>query len=72
MVIEQVFAIPGLGNYLITALQNRDYPVVQGGVLLISAVFSIMILLTDILYTFIDPRLRSMYAGRKKKQLNGA
>lgn len=72
MVIEQVFAIPGLGNYLITALQNRDYPVVQGGVLLISAVFSIMILLTDILYTFIDPRLRSMYAGRKKKQLKGA
>lgn len=65
MVIEQVFAIPGLGKFLIESLQNRDYPVIQGGVLLISAVYSIVILITDLLYTWIDPRLRSMFNGKK-------
>lgn len=68
MVIEQVFAIPGLGKFLIESLQNRDYPVVQGGVLLISAVYSIVILITDLLYTWIDPRLRSMFISKKRKE----
>lgn len=68
MVIEQVFAVPGLGKFLIESLQNRDYPVVQAGVLLISAVYSIVILITDILYAYIDPRLRSMYVGGKKNR----
>lgn len=67
MVIEQVFAVPGLGKFLIESLQNRDYPVVQAGVLLISSVYSIVILITDILYAYIDPRLRSMYVGKKNR-----
>ncbi|WP_434311070.1 ABC transporter permease [Hominifimenecus sp. rT4P-3] len=72
MVIEQIFAVPGLGKFLIESLGNRDFPVVQGGVLLISAVYSVMILLTDILYTVVDPRLRSMYTSKKKSVKKGA
>jgi len=61
IVTEQIFAIPGLGNFMITAITMRDYPVVQGGVLLIAFTFSITNLAVDILYAYIDPRIRSEY-----------
>ena len=58
---ETVFAIPGLGNYMVQSIRTRDYPIVQGGVLLIAIVFSFVNLLVDILYGFVDPRIRSQY-----------
>ena len=66
--IESVFAVPGLGKYLVDALNNRDYAVVQGGVLLIAITFSVMNLLVDLAYAFIDPRIKSTYEHPKKKK----
>lgn len=68
MVSEVIFSIPGTGQYLLSALQNRDYPVIQGGVLFLSVVFSLVILLIDIIYAIIDPRIRSQYGGKKKRR----
>lgn len=58
VVIEQIFSIPGLGQYVLTGITQRDYPVVQGGVLFIAFIYVIINLLVDILYTYIDPRIQ--------------
>lgn len=55
---ESVFSIPGLGSLMINSIKNRDYPMVQGGVLFIAVVFSLVNLLVDILYTYVDPRIK--------------
>ncbi|MGL4859147.1 MAG: dipeptide ABC transporter permease DppB [Enterobacteriaceae bacterium] len=55
---ETIFAWPGLGRWLIEALQRRDYPVVQGGVLLVATIIILVNLLVDILYGVINPRIR--------------
>ncbi|MCC6188473.1 MAG: ABC transporter permease [Anaerolineales bacterium] len=56
---ETVFAWPGLGRYLVDAIKFRDYPVVQGGVLVIALIFVTINLVVDVLYFLIDPRLHS-------------
>lgn len=58
---ETIFAIPGLGRFMVEAISQMDQPLVQGGVLLIAISFSLVNLLVDILYAFIDPRIRSQY-----------
>ena len=58
VVVENVFSIKGLGRVLIQGILNRDYPVVQGAVLLISAFFVFANLIVDLLYAVIDPRVR--------------
>lgn len=58
VVVENVFAIKGLGRVLIQGIQNRDYPVVQGAVLVVSAFFVLSNLIVDLLYAVIDPRIR--------------
>lgn len=58
VVVENVFAIKGLGRVLIQGILNRDYPVVQGAILVVSIIFVFSNLLVDILYTVIDPRIR--------------
>ena len=58
VVVENVFAIKGLGRVLIEGILNRDYPVVQGAILLVSAIFVFANLAVDVLYTVIDPRIR--------------
>jgi peptide/nickel transport system permease protein len=58
VVIENVFAIKGLGRVLITSIINRDYPIVQGSVIVVSVLFVFTNLAVDILYTMIDPRIR--------------
>ena len=66
MIIETVFAIPGMGTYIITAVNNRDYPVVQGGTIFLAITFSICMLVVDLLYAAVDPRIKAQYAGKKK------
>jgi peptide/nickel transport system permease protein len=56
--IESVFRIPGLGRFFVTSTATRDYPMILALVLLIAAVWGITYLLTDILYTILDPRIR--------------
>ena len=58
MIIEQVFTIPGMGSLLITSISNRDYPVVQGILVLIAALIIIINFVVDLLYGRIDPRIR--------------
>ena len=58
IVVEQVFSVSGLGRLLITAISNRDYPVVQGVLLLLTAIIVIMNSVVDIIYHKIDPRVR--------------
>jgi peptide/nickel transport system permease protein len=58
VVVENVFAIKGLGRLLIQSILNRDYPMVQGAVLVVSAIFVLSNLVVDLLYIVIDPRIR--------------
>ena len=58
VVTESVFAIPGLGRLTVDAILRRDYPVIQGVVLLFSFVYVIVNLLVDLLYVVLDPRIR--------------
>ncbi len=55
---ETVFAIPGMGSWLAGAIEDRDYPVLQGGILFVALVFVIVNLLVDVSYALLDPRIR--------------
>jgi peptide/nickel transport system permease protein len=57
-IIETVFAVPGAGQYLVTAILSRDYPVVQGSLLLLAVIFTVVNLLVDVLYAVVDPRIK--------------
>ncbi|WP_089942592.1 ABC transporter permease [Candidatus Entotheonella palauensis] len=58
VVVEDVFAIQGLGRTLVRSIINRDFPVVQGAILLVSGIFVGMNLVVDLLYTYINPKIR--------------
>jgi len=68
LITEVIFSIPGMGQYTLTGLQNRDYPVIQSSVLILSAMFAVVILLVDIIFALVDPRIRSQYSRRGKKK----
>ena len=55
---ETVFAYPGMGSWLRDAIFNRDYPVLQGGILFLAMVFVVVNLIVDVLYAVINPRIR--------------
>lgn len=61
VLVESVFALPGLGKYIIDSINMRDNPVVQGSVLFLALSFSFVNLAVDILYGFLDPRIKSQY-----------
>ena len=67
VVNEQIFAIPGLGKMMVDAIKARNYPVVQGGVLVIALLCSVLNLIIDLLYAFVDPRIKTQYARKKEK-----
>jgi peptide/nickel transport system permease protein len=64
VVTEAVFAVPGIGSLLVEAIKTRDYPMVLGGVLFIGIVFSLVNLVVDVLYAWIDPRIKAQYQER--------
>lgn len=72
VVNEQVFAIPGLGKMMVDAIKSRNYPVVQGGVLVIAVLFSLLNLMIDLLYAFVDPRIKSQYSKSKERKRTAA
>jgi peptide/nickel transport system permease protein len=55
---ETVFAWPGIGTWLVDAIENRNYPVLQGGILFVALVFVLVNLIVDISYAFLNPRIR--------------
>ncbi len=58
VVIETLFVLPGVGQFVVTSLYNRDLPVIQGLILYISILYVLVNLVVDVLYTYLDPRLR--------------
>lgn len=62
-VIERIFAIPGLGSYFISSVTDRDYTMVMGQTIFIAALYILSVLIVDILYGFIDPRIRVSQRG---------
>ena len=58
---ETIFSINGVGRLMVDAIKQRDFPVVQGGVLFISLAFCLINLIIDILYSFLDPKIKSQY-----------
>ena len=63
VVIETVFTFPGVGTYMMTGINNRDYPIVRSCVLVLAVFSAFSVLLTDIAYAYIDPRIKAQYAG---------
>ncbi|QCJ41532.1 ABC transporter permease [Bacillus sp. S3] len=55
---ETIFSWPGIGRYLYDAIGYRDYPVIQSGILIIAAIFVLINLIVDLLYVFVDPRIK--------------
>ena len=61
MITESVFAMSGVGTLAIEAIRSKDTPQVMASVLLLAVVFCFIMLAVDILYAFIDPRIRARY-----------
>jgi len=68
MIAEIIFSVPGLGQYTLGGLTGRDYPIVQGSTFFMSVIFSVIMLLIDLGFAFIDPRIRSQFARRRKRE----
>jgi ABC-type dipeptide/oligopeptide/nickel transport system permease component len=67
VVIEKIFGIPGVGMYLVDGIANRDYSVVQSSVIFLALALALIMLLVDLTYAFIDPRVKAQFAGKKWK-----
>lgn len=65
-VMEQVFSIPGIGQYMLSGVNQRDRPVVCGCVVFFAGFTGIAILIMDLCYAFLDPRIKAQYASGKK------
>jgi peptide/nickel transport system permease protein len=66
-IIESVFSIPGVGMYLLTGIQRRDYPIVRGCVLFLAVFAALSMLIVDLSYAQLDPRIKAQYSGEKRK-----
>jgi peptide/nickel transport system permease protein len=58
VVLEQIFVLPGLGLLVLGAITERDYPLLQGVVILFAAIFLVVNLIVDMIYAWLDPRIR--------------
>ena len=68
IVIESVFAFPGVGSYMLTGIQMRDYPIVRACVLIIALFSAFVMLLVDLFYAFLDPRIKAQYIQSSVKK----
>ena len=71
IVIEQVFSMPGVGSYLSTAISSRDYPILQGSVIVMAVFIAIIMLLVDLVYAYVDPRIKAQYVAQSKRRKRG-
>ena len=58
VIMEQIFSLPGMGRYLLEAISNRDYLIVSGQNLIFASFTMVIIVLTDLAYAYVDPRIR--------------
>nr|MBA2457553.1 ABC transporter permease [Gemmatimonadales bacterium] len=65
VIVETVFAWPGIGSYAVDAIYDRDYPVIQGFVLFTGTVFLALNFLADLAYGWLDPRIETTGSGRR-------
>ena len=63
---ETVFAWPGVGRLIIDSVNQRDVPAVTGSIIMTTILISILLLVIDLLYAFVDPRIKAQYAKRGK------
>ena len=68
IIAETVFAMPGMGTLMTTAIRQKDIPMVMGATLFLAVLFSFVILLVDVLYAFIDPRIKAKYQNGGKSR----
>ncbi|MGM9520973.1 MAG: ABC transporter permease [Oscillospiraceae bacterium] len=68
LILEQIFSIPGVSYYLTSAINNRDTQATLGGVVVLSILFCVVMLITDLVQAFVDPRVKAQYAGGVKKR----
>ena len=61
VVTETLFSIPGLGSYIVNGIKQKDLPVVMGGTIVLAIMFSFVMLLVDLIYAFVDPRIKAKY-----------
>ncbi len=64
VVTESIFVIPGIGLYMTNAIGRLDYPAVRGGVVVLAVAFSFVMLVVDLIYAFVDPRIKAQYEGK--------
>ena len=67
VVVERMFSLPGIGSLIVDRISYKDEPVIIAGTIMIAIVFTIVMLLVDVLYAFVDPRIKAKYAGTKGK-----
>ena len=65
VVIESVFSIPGVGLYMLNAINYRDYPALRGCILFFAAYTAVAMLFVDLIYAYVDPRIKAQYSGRR-------
>ena len=58
MLVETVFSIPGIGRFMVDGVLKRDYPVVQGTILILATTFVLVNLIVDLVYAAVDPRIK--------------
>jgi len=68
VVIESIFSIPGVGMYLVGGINTRDHNIVQSSVIFLALAFTAVMLLVDLAYAFIDPRIKAQFAGKKRRK----
>lgn len=64
-VTESIFAIPGVGMYMLTAINSRDYPVIRACVLFFAIFTAVVMLIIDLIYAFLDPRIKAQYSKKR-------
>lgn len=68
LIIENIFGIPGIGKYVTDAISARNFPAVQGGVVILAITYTLVNLLVDLSYTFVDPRLKTEFSSEVKRK----
>lgn len=68
---ETVFAWPGVGRLIVDSLNMRDTPLVTGSIIMTTILVSIVLLIVDLLYAAVDPRIKAQYVTSKRRKKNG-